>query len=113
VLGIDSCKMSPDASPAARDYARSLMVVGSTVTLTREPGVDTDQNDRASRYGALAGGLAADNRVSDGARRHVGATAPGCRLTASPAGPVDVALATQRRSAIGPGRASPVPAVTI
>jgi hypothetical protein len=32
------------------------MAVGSTVTLTREPCIDTDQNDRALRYVPLAGG---------------------------------------------------------
>ncbi|WP_207787480.1 thermonuclease family protein [Actinomycetospora cinnamomea] len=71
VLGIDSCEMSTDAGPAAQDYARSLMPVGSTVTLTREPGVDTDQNDRALRYVALAGeGGDLGSRMVD--QRHTG-----------------------------------------
>lgn len=56
VLGIDSCELGTDAGPGARSYARTAMPVGSTVYLTREPGVDQDQYGRALRYVHLTTG---------------------------------------------------------
>jgi endonuclease YncB( thermonuclease family) len=48
VLGIDSCEMDTPGGEQAKIAARS--VLGSTVWLTSEPGVDTDRYGRLLRY---------------------------------------------------------------
>ena len=55
VLGIDACEASTDAGDAATAQARSLLLAG-LITLTAEPGVDTDRYDRELRYVRLADG---------------------------------------------------------
>lgn len=49
VLGIDSCENSTDGGQEAKQLAETLLD-GEQVTLTSEPGVDTDRYDRELRY---------------------------------------------------------------
>ena len=50
VLGIDSCESGTDGGTLAEIDARSMLLSGGTVTLTREPGVTTDRYGRDLRY---------------------------------------------------------------
>lgn len=52
VLGIDSCEMSTDMGDMAKLSAESVLLRtnNATITLTSEPGVDTDRYDRHLRY---------------------------------------------------------------
>jgi micrococcal nuclease len=56
VLGIDSCEMITPGGQQAKSTAESLLAIGGPITMTAEPGVDTDRYGRLLRYVQLNGG---------------------------------------------------------
>jgi endonuclease YncB( thermonuclease family) len=58
VLGIDSCELNTPDGQQAKGDAESLLASRRPITMTAEPGVDTDQYGRLLRYVQL--GLGSD-----------------------------------------------------
>lgn len=57
VLGIDSCEADTEAGQQAKRLAETTLMDprNGPITLTREPGVGTDRNDRELRYVQMGG----------------------------------------------------------